>query len=67
MIENRLYSDDVLNHILLDEVVIELFLLHIRLHIIYHSYGKSPGVDEIIKLQTFILDWIKVLVFNICY
>lgn len=62
-IENRISSDNVLSNLLTDDVLIELFLLHNRLHIIYHSQEKD--IDEIIKYQTSILDWVSKLVFII--
>lgn len=65
MIEKRILTDDVINNFLSDEEITELFLLRIRLHIIYFSHEESSNVEEIIKYQTTILDWIIVFVFNI--
>ncbi|KAL4131307.1 hypothetical protein QTP88_008640 [Uroleucon formosanum] len=64
-IENRISSDNVLSNLLSDEVLIELFLLHNRLHIIYYSQEKD--IDEIIKYQTSILDWVinNLLIYNL--
>lgn len=64
-IENRISSDNVLSNLLSDEVLIELFLLHNRLHIIYYSHEKD--IDEIIKYQTSILNWVinNLLIYNL--
>jgi len=43
----------------------ELFLLNMRLHIIYHTHNESPAVDEIINYQNSVLDWIIKLVYFI--
>ncbi|XP_025409710.1 condensin-2 complex subunit G2-like isoform X2 [Sipha flava] len=55
-IKKRLSEDNILSKLLSDEVLIELFQLHINLHILYHS--EENNVDEIIKYQTSILDWV---------
>ncbi|VVC27241.1 Hypothetical protein CINCED_3A014991 [Cinara cedri] len=57
-IENRMFSDDSLNNILTDEVMIELFYLYMKLPIIYYNYDKSLRNNKIIDHQMSVFDWI---------
>ncbi|XP_050420549.1 condensin-2 complex subunit G2-like [Adelges cooleyi] len=56
-IEKRIVSNKKLdNHLLTDELLIELFQLHLRLHVIYQNNEKN--INEILQYQTSIHNWV---------
>ncbi|XP_050529448.1 uncharacterized protein LOC126899015 isoform X2 [Daktulosphaira vitifoliae] len=58
-IEKRISSNNVLdNYLLSDEVLIELFKLHIRLHVVYQSNKGESGKKDTIQYQLSIFNWI---------
>ncbi|XP_050543998.1 condensin-2 complex subunit G2-like [Daktulosphaira vitifoliae] len=62
-IEKRILLNKVLdNHLLTDEVLIELFQLHLRLHIVFESHEKNT--ENIHKYLSSIFDWIKDILLN---
>ncbi|VVC32382.1 Hypothetical protein CINCED_3A006773 [Cinara cedri] len=57
-IESRISSDNELSTLVSDEVLLELFRLNLRLHLLYHIHESNYNVDEIINYQVSIMKWI---------